>query len=283
MENKKKMYDLVSKDDILTYVAILATVSFVISTIVTVWFFIKKCNIFNFVIFLIFNFMMAIYFTFPLIAVFDNYILIMEKLEIYDSKELETAKNNIKIAYKVMNYGYYALSDIVIPFCTTLYLKIYICKNKEDKKYKCFSCSILKGFLFFIITITVFAVGIIVIISVLPEIKLDEIEENVEGWDGLMFNWRNFISLAEYEINISLACILLIMKSFYYIRWIACLLCCQDVSEFNLNYLSYWKIGKLIKKEESKVDEDKLSDFDVAKEELQTERNDYLAKKYAPK
>ena len=42
MENKKKMYDLVSKDDILTYVAILATVSFVISTIVTVWFFIKN-------------------------------------------------------------------------------------------------------------------------------------------------------------------------------------------------------------------------------------------------
>lgn len=278
MEKKKDLYDLVSKDDILKYIALIASISFIISIIVTVWFFIKKCNIFNFVVFLIFNIVMAVYFTFPLIAVFDNYTLIMELLEIYDSKELETAKKNIKIAYKIMNYGYYAISDIVIPFCTTLYLNIYLAKKNIDENYKCFSCSILKGFFLFILTIVVFAVGAIVIVFVLPEPKLKEMEEKVEGWDGLMFNWRNFLSLVEYEINLSLGFILLVLNSYYYIRWSLYICFCKDASNADLNYLAYWKVGKLIKKEESK-DNDKLSGVDIAKEELQTERNEYLAEK----
>ena len=65
-------------------------------------------------------------------------------------------------------------------------------------------------------------------------------------------------------------------------RWLAC--CCrckcEDVENGKTNSMLsvYWMIGRLIEKEEPK-DDDKLSDFDVAKKELQEERNDYLVEK----
>ena len=99
---------------------------------------------------------------------------------------------------KLINYFYYALSEIIIPFFTTMYFKHYFSKIEEGEKYKCFSFSILKGFLFFIITIISFTIGAIVIVCVYPEPKINELKENKEGWDGLMLNLRNIVSLAEY-------------------------------------------------------------------------------------
>ena len=277
--------DYSAKENILIHVAILASITFIISIIITIWFFVlkrKKCNTINIIMFWVFNFSSAAFSVFPLMSCYDNYLTTMEKIEVYNAAELEPIRKKIRTYYKIIHYVYYALSDAIIPFLTTLYLKRYLAKKEEGKKYKCFSLTILKGFLFFIITILAFAIGAIVIVCVLPEPKLEDLKENTEGWDGLMFNLRNIISLAEYEINILLGAFLFIFKAAYYIRWLFC--CChfkcEDVENGKTNTLLfvYWIIGRLIEKEEPK-DDDKLSDFDVAKKELQEERNDYLVDK----
>ena len=232
--------------------------------------------------FWVFNFSVAAFSVFPLMSCYDNYLTTMEIIEVYDAKELEPIRKKIRTYYKIIHYVYYALSDVIIPFLTTLYLKHYLAKKDGEKKYKCFSLTILKGFLFFIITIVAFAIGAIVIVCVLPEPKLEDLKEKTEGWDGIMFNLRNMASLAEYELNILLAVFLLMFKVIYYTRWLAC--CCrckcEDVENGKTSSMLFvfWIIGRLKEKEEPK-DEDKLSDFDVAKKELQEERNDYLADK----
>ena len=280
MRNLDAEKDLSSKENISIHIAILVSVSFVISVIITIWFFVlkcKKCNVINIIMFLIFNFSMAAFSIFPLMSSYDNYLNIMEKIEVYDAKELEPIRKKIRTYYKIIHYVYYALSDTIIPFFTTLYLKRYLAKKDDNEQYKCFSFSILIGFLFFIVTIVVFAIGAIVIVCVLPEPKLEELKENTEGWDGLMFNLRNIASLAEYELNLLLSGFLLYFKGGFYIRWFF-YYCIKKSGTGDLYIMEYWKIGKLMEKKESK-DDDKLSDFDVAQKELQEERNDYLADK----
>ena len=194
--------------------------------------------------FWVFNFSSAAFSVFPLMSCYDNYLTTMEKIEVYNAAELEPIRKKIRTYYKIIHYVYYALSDAIIPFLTTLYLKRYLAKKEEGKKYKCFSLTILKGFLFFIITIVAFAIGAIVIVCVLPEPKLEDLKENTEGWDGLMFNLRNIISFAEYEINILLGAFLFIFKAAYYIRWLFCCchFTCEDVENGKTNTLLfvYW-------------------------------------------
>ena len=278
MPNLNDEEDPTSKEFMHLHIGILATISFIISIIITVWFFRKKCNGYNIAIFWLFNFSMAAFSIFPLISSYDNYFIIMEKIGVYDEKELEPTRKKIRTYYKIIHYVYYAISDIGIPLCNTIYLKRYLAKKDDNEQYKCFSCSILKGFLFFIITIVVFAIGAIVIVCVLPEPKLEEVKENTEGWDGIMFNLRNIISVAEYDANILLSAFLFMFKAANNMSWLSC--CCKDIDGIKeqMSLFVFWKIGRLIEKQESK-DEDKLSDFDIAKKELQEERNDYLADK----
>ena len=276
MSYEKDIEDLLSEENIPIF--LLAFVSFIISFFTTICFFIKNCKLFNIFVFFFFNFSMVVISIFPLMSVYDNYYLVMEKIEVYDAKELEPIRTKIKYYFKIMHYLYYGLSDVVIPFFTVLYFKIYIAKKEDGEKYKCFSCSILKGFFFFIINFIIFTIGAIVIVCVLPEPKVDELKENTEGWDGLMFNLRNIESLAEYEYNIILAFFLLAQKGIYYMRWICkyCLKSCVGKDYYDT--FLFWKIGKL-REEKENVDDDKLSDFDIAQEELQKERNEFLADK----
>lgn len=279
MPNSNDEEDPMSKEFMLLHIGILAAISFIISIIITVWFFRKKCNDYNIAIFWVFNFSMAAFPIFPLMSAYDNYFIIMEKIGVYDEKELEPTRKKIRTYYKIIHYVYYGLSDIAIPLFSTVYLKKYFSKKEDDVgKYKCFSFSILKGFLFFIITIVVFAITSIVIVCVLPEPKIEEVKENTEGWDGIMFNLRNILSVAEYEINIILSAFLFIFKAGTNMSWLSW--CCKDTKgvKEQMSLFVFWKIGRLIEKQESK-DEDKLSVFDIAKKELQEERNDYLADK----
>ena len=281
MSNLRDEQDLSSKENILIHMLILGSISFVISFIITIWFFIKKCkkgNIFNLSILIVFNLAIGFSSLFPLMACYDNYLTTMEKIEVYDARELEPIRKHIKTYFKCIHYLYFIFSDIIIPTGITFYYKIYLNQKEEGKKYKFFSCSILKGFIFLIFIIGAFVVAIIVIISVLPEPKIDELKEKTEGWDGIMFNIRNSASLAECELNIFLSFFLLALKGIYYMRWITCCCKCKKPPGEQFDIYVYFQIGKLIEKKELK-NKDKLSDFDMAEKELLDERNDALADK----
>ena len=61
-------------------------------------------------------------------------------------------------------------------------------------------------------------------------------------------------------------------------RWITKCCCKSDKEKYEYDTFLFWKICKLREKKEQ-VDKNKFSDFDVAKEELQQERNNFLADK----
>ena len=115
--------DYSAKENISIHVAILASFTFIISVFITIWFFVlkcKKCNTINIIMFWVFNFSSAAFSIFPLMSCYDNYLTTMEKIEVYNAAELEPIRKKIRTYYKIIHYLYYALSDAIIPFLTTL-------------------------------------------------------------------------------------------------------------------------------------------------------------------
>ena len=274
---------------------LLFIISFVISMIITLRFFIIReknktccicnCNIINLVIYLIFNAVIGIIFTLPYITVNDYFIYFMELLKI-DNKEYDDIKNVIKKIYKAVHYIFYLLSDTVIPYLFNVYLKNY--KNKENNN-KCsfFSLSIFKkafkGLLYILIFIVICVILIVVIIIVYPEPIVNKVTENCEGWDGIVFNIRNILAFGELEYNIFFFYLYSIFISAHYLYYIrhclAFFLCIVDPKTSMRRILKFYKIGKLIEENEKMKENNELTEIEEELIKLNEKRRNEIKNK----
>ena len=275
--------------------SLLFIISFVISMIITLRFFIIReknktccicnCNIINLVIYLIFNAVIGIIFTLPYITTIDYFIYFTELLKI-DNKEYDDIKNVIKKIYKTVHYIFYILSDTIIPYLFYVYLKNY--KNKDNNN-KCsfFSLSIFKkifkGLLYVLIFIIICVILIVVIIIVYPEPVVNKITEECQGWDGIVFNIRNILAFGELEyIIIFFYCYALIVGAYYLYYIIHCLACimCVELPETSFRRtFKFYKIGKLIEENDKMIENDELTDIEKEMNELNEKRRNDIKNK----
>ena len=195
------------------YIVVISLFSsfFIISAIITSYFYVVNrngkiscnCNGWIFIIFLCFNFVIGVIFTLPYITVYDYFIYFMELLKI-EEKDYDKIKKLIKDIYKSVHWIFYLFSDFFIPLFYNILLQNYYNK-KNNINCKC-SCNlflyILKGFAILFIVLILFIILIIVIINVYSEPKVNKFTKECEGFDCIMFNIRNIISVAELEYNI---------------------------------------------------------------------------------
>ena len=283
-----------------TVAIILFSSFFFISTIITSYFYIVKkdgkiscnCNFWNFLVFFCFNCVIGIIFTLPYITVYDYFIYFMELLKI-EEKDYDKMKQLIKKIYKFVHWFFYLLSDLFIPFFfNILIIRYYNSNNTSNNKYKC-SCKTFKIFLesfaILLIVLILFIILIIVIVVVFSEPEVNKSTEECQGFDGIMFNIRNIIAVAELEYNIIFFYLYSIIIVYHYFSALVILLsylynclCSISLPSYTPKQtFKFYKIGKLIEKNKNENDNDNNNDDDIIKalKELNYERREDIKKK----
>lgn len=154
-------------------------------------------------------------------------------------------------------------------------------KNNENDDKSCWKSikSILKSILFLIIFMSTCIISIVTIIVSNPEPTVNKITEKYQGWDGFMLNLRNIFSLAELEYNIIYFYFQSVLISGYYLYWCKYICFCFKGSGNLRRILRFYEIGKLTKKNqefEKNIKDGKVSDIDLALEDLKNERRECI-------
>ena len=249
---------------------------FILSSIFTSFFFIRKkngkisctCNTLNLFIYIFFNFSIGIILGFPYIAVTDYKIYLIELIKKEEKDKYASIKGFIKTIYKVLNYCYYSLSDLIFP----MLINFYLTKYTITKDYKKSLCN-LKDFIFIITFICVYGLSIFIVVVCLPEPVENKIEENLGGWDYFIFTLRNIWAFGELEFNI-VFCYFMgffgMSKMFY---WLYRCLPCLFEAELIINKRKFVKEREMEILSEPINANDDDEEFKITLKEFQRERN----------